>query len=699
MAKYNIVPIDDKAFNVIELDNGYTQRYNTICSVRGFGNSLSIQNRFSGAFAVESEHYTDVQVNGASYPSMQETCDALDEIVNISFNNANGGGSTVGAETDPVAMAALATYFDANGQLRTSAMPAGTGVPVELLSSAPVPAELNTMYVFPNTDGIYQMQFWDGNSWNIVGDFAADFNIANYPTTDDMNAALANFVDNTTLNTILANYATSSQLASKQAATTAAMAGKVLTGGQTAGTFGTLSIDTAVTEGSANLITSDAVFEALSAGGGGTDTETDPVAVPVLTKHIATDQGRWDDFYQFKLSMIDLQEQVKGLKPDSANNVLVTVPPAMYTYQFPKAGTYAIAVEFTNQNGNFTNIMLSTEGSIYQSDGLADNIPFTWSTSVDVGINITLTVTNARLIEILPYVSDPDSPMLLELDHQTRNTAYQSQVLTPIDVKTGQWLVTGTEFNYDVTKLSNHISTDINRWKNVYQFQGEIIDSVINAKGMKRDTANNIQFTTSLTAVNALGGLLTVIVNNSTSVPTGIVTINNVRVYDSTGLQNGVPVTLYFPIKANDVITVSGVQSAIFTPYIADPASSQQQMLASINLLVQRVGDLQSQINDAQATISNKTVANVTPIDITNTSYTVNNALGARITGQGSQVLGLLGITVASTGTVSVNGTQVYNNTALLSGTPEILSINVDNGAVISSSGMSYVDVYLYVAG
>lgn len=205
------------------------------------------------------------------------------------------------------------------------------------------------------------------------------------------------------------------------------------------------------------------------------------------------------------------------------------------------------------------------------------------------------------------------------------------------------------------------------------------------------------------TVTNELGGLLTVTQNNIPGGDSAAIYINGKEVYTTMGLISAAPTTKYYHLDQGDTVWTTGADSATFTPYIVDPSSQMGQMLATINYNNLRISDLQNQINNLEASVTNKTIAGVTPIDITNETYTVNNELGARVTGQGAKVLGLLGISVASTGIVTFNplpsGVKNYDNTALLSGDAEVFSYNIPDGTTITSSGMSYVTVYNYIQG
>lgn len=293
----------------------------------------------------------------------------------------------------------------------------------------------------------------------------------------------------------------------------------------------------------------------------------------------------------------------------------------------------------------------------------------------------------------------------------TRAKQLQDALKAAVDEGVADIAVIENDVTMLETKFQSHVSTDVVRWCDLDEFEYEAIDSIINAKGMKRDTANNVDLSayTSLsneyTVTNELGGLLTAKITNSTT-QYGTISINGSGrdiAYDSNGLQAGIQVIKYYPIQNRDTIYSTNVDSIAFTPYVIDPSTPAQQLLLTNNSQNVTIGTMQQMIADLEASIQNKTIANQTSIDITNTTYTVDNALGARVTGQGNQVLGLLGITVASTGTVTFSplpaGVENYNNTALLSGTPVVFSYNVPDGTVITSSAMKYVTLYNYVQG
>lgn len=278
-----------------------------------------------------------------------------------------------------------------------------------------------------------------------------------------------------------------------------------------------------------------------------------------------------------------------------------------------------------------------------------------------------------------------------------------------IDTKADAAEVDGElEGKTNVADMQNHCQTDLTRWSTNSNFQNEAIDSIVNIRGMKKDTDNVVDiteyqtFANQYTVTSPYGGLLLAGVVTTDTEYTSVY-VNGGLKYSSKGLVTGGSLITYFHVDKGDTIYVQNPLATSFTPYIADPGSQMQQLLATNSYQSTQISALQASLADLEASVQNKTIANQTPIDITNTSYTVTNSLGVRATGQGNSVLGLLGITVASTGTCTFTplppGVQNYDNTALLSGTPAIFSVNLPQNTVIDSSNMKYVTVYEYIAG
>lgn len=268
--------------------------------------------------------------------------------------------------------------------------------------------------------------------------------------------------------------------------------------------------------------------------------------------------------------------------------------------------------------------------------------------------------------------------------------------------------VVDPEYNFHTktneTDFVMHRTTDKNRWQDAWNTQAKTYELIAESKGLKLDPLHTQTITTATSTTPFIvpdqnGGIIDLVSSNPGNLYAELF-INGVSAYTTEGMISGIQVAKVFPVNYNDQVYATNVDTLIYEPYIADENSTQQKMVNKINQLQLTTVDLQNQIYDLQASISNKTIADQDPIDITNQTYIVNNELGARLSGQGIRTIGLLGVTVLSTGTVDVNGTEVYNNTSLLGiGDPEVLSINVADGTTITSSGMSYVHITNYVVG
>lgn len=433
----------------------------------------------------------------------------------------------------------------------------------------------------------------------------------------------------------------------------------------------TYATSTSVDSKDAAILSAAKAYADTKASNGGITAETDPISMPILEHHMETDASRWQDYYNTKTQVGNIQEQMYGQMMDMSSLQVISTPAESETFNFTNAQCALIMYTFTNTNGQFSTIT-DNGAVVWSSDGIVEDVPMQGIyTMVGSAGDHTIVLNNMSMIEYLGYVKDPNTPM-------------------------------GGNFQ-------NHITTDKLRWTDTYEFEGEIIDGIIQAKGMMKDTANNVDVINyhnsgqQYTVTNALGGLLTVTFTNSEQDWGGSIYINGVERYNSDGLVYG-DTTKYYHLNDGDMIYVFGfVSTATFTPYIADPNSQMQQMLVSINNNTSTISNLQSQILNIQASISNKTINGQTAVDIktqSQSSYTFSNELGGRLVGQGVRTIGLLGITVLSTGTVSVNGVEVYNNTSLIGvGDAEILNMDINDGDVITSSGMNTLTVTNYVAG
>lgn len=398
----------------------------------------------------------------------------------------------------------------------------------------------------------------------------------------------------------LSGYATISQLNKKQAATTSDQEGLVLTGGILPGTFGTIGVDNNVTSDSNNLITSGAVANqivnmtntyqpklvagenitiddsnVISAAGGGEITETDPIALPKLNSHIETDAYRWDDYYMFKTQEIQFDEIIQGRKLDIANAILNTAPNTTETYSFDSTKQIILAVRFTNHDGLYTEIKYG-ENLLFTSNGLQENVNFQWAESLAVNASNDLTITNATLIEIIDSNLDPDSIFLPELSHSVTDTQYQENVNTPVDVKTGEQLVTATELSkhsdFDLTNISM-LMQNMNSQMSDMRSQILALQASVSNKTLDTNNSANIESEAQgggYTVSNALGGQITFESPLILLAGVGTMYVNGVSVWTNVGLTIGLGVTGdTIEVNNGDVITCSGMSSVIFTPYKA----------------------------------------------------------------------------------------------------------------------------------
>ncbi len=255
------------------------------------------------------------------------------------------------------------------------------------------------------------------------------------------------------------------------------------------------------------------------------------------------------------------------------------------------------------------------------------------------------------------------------------------------------------------SSFSKHRNTDGFRWN--YSYKGEYrgLVQIASAQGLKPGTASPISTLAPMTPLSftdleyPAGAILSTTIKNETDDTViqvgGVVSgVNESPLYTSEGLPAGIPVTMSFLMSPGDVITADGAIQYTIAPLEVDTDNQQIQMNQKLE---DGIAENKKMILDLKAGIDNKKPSGVTT-DITNTTYTVNNSLGGRLTGTG------LNIILGSTGIVTVqdaNGTrEVYNNTGLLSllAPVPVLVVDVDDGAVITSSGMGELTFETYVA-
>lgn len=253
-----------------------------------------------------------------------------------------------------------------------------------------------------------------------------------------------------------------------------------------------------------------------------------------------------------------------------------------------------------------------------------------------------------------------------------------------------------TSHNSIVTSFESHRSTDISRWANSYNTERLLYLEILTSRGLKLSTTDIEDISAHdinnpYTVTNELGCFLDLDFQNINNVFTEVY-INDVLMFSSEGLVNAAEVRKSFILNTQDKVYFGGLSgSALCSGVELDNESS---FIKIYQELVQKDANLQAQILDIKASLNNK-VLDSTVTDITNTTYTVNNLLGARV-----EVLGL-NLLLGSTGVLTVNGESKYDNTGLLSllAPVPIGLIEVEDGDVIVSSGCSYAKITNYIAG
>ncbi len=245
------------------------------------------------------------------------------------------------------------------------------------------------------------------------------------------------------------------------------------------------------------------------------------------------------------------------------------------------------------------------------------------------------------------------------------------------------------------SEFTEHRNTDRFRWQDLYDFQLDQYKENAKSQGLKPDDANTLPVVqgTPYNVTAPQGGLLTVRAMNEAGGYTSVSILGKTG-WNSNGLTEGIIVTKYFRLLNGDTVKVDAAQEASFTPAIEDPDNPTR--IAMDNMQAE-IADNKAAILDLKAGIENKQPSGV-KTDIVNTTYTVNNSLGGRLTGKGLNLL------LGSTGVVTVqdtNGTRdVYDNTGLLSllDPVPVLVVDVADGAVITSSGMGELTFETYIA-
>lgn len=246
-----------------------------------------------------------------------------------------------------------------------------------------------------------------------------------------------------------------------------------------------------------------------------------------------------------------------------------------------------------------------------------------------------------------------------------------------------------------------HKNGDISRWVDVYQTQRDtyVLESKVEGKILNDSSQSNPDLSVDFTVTDEFGGLLEVVMSN-TEDDYCVVKINDQPIYNMYGMPPNQSITKYYNLNYNDEVNVNMYTTSIYTPYVPDIESITSQMYESMQSLTKQVSIMQTQILDLKSGIDGKTLNAGDSQDITNITFTVPDELGGRVNGQGIRVLSVLGVTVISTGTVTLDGNTIYDNSSLLGvGPASILNTDVAHNSIIISTGMDNLSYTPYVMG
>jgi hypothetical protein len=306
-------------------------------------------------------------------------------------------------------------------------------------------------------------------------------------------------------------------------------------------------------------------------------------------------------------------------------------------------------------------------------------------------VSPTYTFGSSKSVSSVDGTGIASRNLYTESTYTTRSTAVAADC---------EWLYNNAQD--DAENLQSHRESDIYRWGEYYKTKEELLLFEEYVQGKKPDTPNIISVTdivaTEFTSTNVYGGYISATISNTENV-FGEIILNGDIIDKTEGLPSNNPVTKYYLMNQNDTIKITCCQSATYTPFIIDDTSPTMKLVQSINNMNAKNALLETQLLDIQSTLQNKVLDSTTTKSIANQTFEVNNPLGGRIVGQGVRVISLLGLAVLSTGNISINGTQTYDNSSLVSaGSAPIYSQNVSLSDVIVSDGMSYLDYTDFVA-
>lgn len=683
------------------------------------------------------------------------TADSYSQMVTVVSSIVDMLDDGILPESDPIFEAWKNTITDSQtGRIKPEYLPTGIETPAYILSSAPSSPEQNAIYIFPNTDGQYQSQFWDGTNWNIIGDFTSVTDLSDYVRKEDL-SDIAIAVDLEPIEN--STNAISSGFAYNMAATISDNDNYL----QSEINDLKMNISGLVSNQQMVDVISQLTDSLNTQAAELSDGEKESV-ISELQDYLATNpnpsvEELQDEINNILLSLGDslTTEQVQQIVDAS----LVGITDANYVT--PDEMTAAISAALTGQsvdlsgyytkpetdaliNGitadklglskamelkgtSTTNAILAMSGAQPGDTWIASETTpqqmYVWTTSGWANIGSTdVDLDNY-------YTKDQINSLLQSSGNSSGQTVYKEFTADndPLDIVTDRFIVRFVQLgglSAGTMQVGSNTDAAFTMYAGDFHMYGH---SGSAETALSEEFNRTLSFNGAGTFINIdtlVGysdrGSIFCLLNDGTNQYLWTICTVAGTLYDAqyctmsltplgklAGGGGSLPeldhevINTQYQTQVDTPIDIETgdqlVTAAELSAHSAHDLNAIQGAMDAMNL---QVANLQSQILDIKSGISNKTITGQTAVDIKNTTYTVSNPLGARLQGQGVRTVNLLGITVLSTGDVSVQGTQVYDNSSLLAvGPAEILSMDVNDGDVITSNGMSYLNITNYVAG
>lgn len=370
-----------------------------------------------------------------------------------------------------------------------------------------------------------------------------------------------------------------------------------------------------------------------------------------------------------------------SFKPNITNRVSVLESGLANTYT--KTETTELNTQQTQEITDAYNAAISTAIGNLQSQGL----------------------TQDQINQIIAAMPEIDAITQSQLDAAMANILTQANGFTTQQISAVKSELT-TVINAVQAALDSHKATDRHRWQDAYLGERDSIIRDAENIGLKPNESGTATIpapTDPMTVNDEAGGVMGVTFSN-TDTTFCTININGIDKYSSDGLTAGVPVTKYFWLKTGDTITSTNAQTYTYIPFVRDPNSVMAIMQAQISANSTIINNLQNQILDIKAGIDGKILDTSNTISIEDSTYTIANDLGGRLSGVGFTTIGLLGIRVVSTGTVDITvndtTTRVYDNTSILAvGEAEPFSLDVAKDTIVVSASMAQLTFTPYKLG